>query len=485
MQAQALLELRRRRKGEPLYDFVPRTVRGYTAPRHLAPLVAEFERSWTERVRCAAHAPPRHSKTETVLLFLALTLQRFPHKSLGYITYEANLARSKSRKVRAWAQQAGVQLLDGARRMDEWVTKAGGGLIAGGIGGPLTGRGLDLLVIDDPYKNRAQAESAAYQRMVIDWWGDVANTRIEPGGSIFVFHTRWTTNDLIGHILGGEDAAEWRWLRMAALQDEPGQGRPLNTALWPERWPEDELLAKQRAVGPYTWASLYQGRPQPRGGAVFGEPRFYDTLPAGYRVGIGVDLAYTKATKSDHSAAVVLAEKDNVFYVLDVVRTQGLSAPQFAERLKHLKATYPGAPFRWIASGTEVGSADFIKAAGIPLTVENASTDKFVRAIDVAAAWNSGRLLLPSDPRKWVPVLLDEVSVFTGQNDPEDDQVDALAAAHRIVSKPAIDTSLHHVRPRRLWPPSDARSQSLRLKRGPRRSPWCARTGYGPWIRSA
>ena len=130
LQARALLELRRRRQGRILYDYVPRTVRGYAAPRHLDPLVEQLERSWTHRVRCAAHAPPRHSKTESVLLFLALTLQRFPHKSLGYITYEANLARSKSRKVRAWAQASGVQLLDGAKRMDEWVTKAGGGLIA-------------------------------------------------------------------------------------------------------------------------------------------------------------------------------------------------------------------------------------------------------------------------------------------------------------------------------------------------------------------
>lgn len=385
-------------------------------------------------MRCAAHAPPRHSKTESVLLFLALTLQRFPYKSLGYITYEANLARSKSRKVRAWAQASGVQLLDGAKRMDEWVTKAGGGLIAGGIGGPLTGRGLDLLIIDDPYKNRAQAESAAYQRMVTDWWGDVANTRIEPGGSVFVFHTRWTTNDLIGHILDGEDASEWLWLCMPAIADEAVHGRQAGDPLWPDRWPLDELVAKQRAVGPYTWASLYQGRPQPRGGSVFGDPHFYDALPTGYRVAIGVDLAYTRNTKADHSVALVLAEKAGVFYVLDVVRER-MSAPAFAERLKHLRTTYPGAPMRWIAAGTEVGAADFLKDAGLPLTVDAATTDKFVRSIDVAAAWNAGKVLLPSKCPAWVPPLLDEVGAFTGQNDLCDDQVDALAAGHRALTQ--------------------------------------------------
>lgn len=300
----------------------------------------------------------------------------------------------------------------------------------------------NCLVIDDPYKNRAQAESAAYQRMVVDWWGDVANTRIEPGGSIFVFHTRWTTNDLIGHILSGEDAAEWTWLCMPALADDPLPGRDLGSALWPDRWPVEELLSKKAAVGPYTWASLYQGRPQPRGGAVFNAPAYYDRLPDGYRVAIGIDLAYSRATKADHSVAVVVAEKGGVYYLLDVVRER-MKAPAFAERLKHLQTAYPGAPFRWIASGTETGAADFLIAAGIPLTVDNASTDKFVRAIDVAADWNGGRVLVPSDPRKWVPLLLDEVSSFTGQNDPEDDQVDALAAGHKalkhVIARPTDD----------------------------------------------
>lgn len=292
----------------------------------------------------------------------------------------------------------------------------------------------NCLIIDDPYKNRAQAESAAYQRMVTDWWGDVANTRIEPGGSVFVFHTRWTTNDLIGHILDGEDASEWLWLCMPAIADEAVHGRQAGDPLWPDRWPLDELVAKQRAVGPYTWASLYQGRPQPRGGSVFGDPHFYDALPTGYRVAIGVDLAYTRNTKADHSVALVLAEKAGVFYVLDTVRER-MSAPAFAERLKHLRATYPGAPMRWIAAGTEVGAADFLKVDGLPLTVDAATTDKFVRSIDVAAAWNAGKVLLPSKCPAWVPPLLDEVGAFTGQNDLCDDQVDALAAAHRALTQ--------------------------------------------------
>ncbi len=437
---QARVELERRRRArarQGLYSFVPRVASRYAPPRHLDPLVVQLERSWSEALRVVAHAPPRHGKTETVLLFIVLTLTLFPWKTIAYITYEANLARSKSRKVRAWALAQGVQLAPGAKRLDEWRTTAGGGLLAGGVGGPLTGQGVDLLIVDDPYKNRAQAESAAYQRMVTDWWGDVAETRIEPGGSAFVFHTRWVTSDLIGHLLGGEDAGRWLWLCMPALAEEVSHGRQPGEALWPERWPAEALAAKQAAVGPYTWASLYQGRPQPRGGAVFGEPHFYDALPPGYRVAIGVDLAYSEKTKADHSVAVVLAEKDGVFYLVEVVRAR-MKAPAFTERLKLLRTRYPGAPFRWIASGTEAGAADFIKDAGIPLQVDAASTDKFVRSIDLAADWNAGQVLLPSAPANWVPPLLDEVASFTGVGDLEDDQVDALAAAHRVLSATAV-----------------------------------------------
>lgn len=449
MACQVEAERRRRLKAAGIYGHVPRLARSYKAPRHLDPLVQALERAWFEPLRVAAHAPPRHGKTETVLAYVALTLELFPWKTLAYVTYEADLAYSKSRKARAWAIERGVELASDAQRMGEWRTTAGGGLLAGGVGGPLTGQGVDLLIVDDPYKNRAQAESAAYQRMVADWWGDVAETRIEPGGSAFVFHTRWVTADLIGKVLAGEDAARWLWLCMPALAEEGDPSRQPGEALWPERWTAEALAQKAKAVGPYTWASLYQGRPQPRGGAVFGAPHFFDALPAGYRVAIGVDLAYTEKTKADHSVALVVAEKDGVFYLLEVHRAR-LKAPAFTERLKHLKGKYPGAPFRWIASGTEVGSADFIKEAGIPLVVDNASSDKFVRSIDLAADWNDGRVLLPSAPTPWVPDLLDEFSVFTGVNDLADDQVDALAAAHRVLSVAAVRLPRQPHVPRRI-----------------------------------
>lgn len=450
-------ERRRRARSSPpappptpprnLYEFIRRAAPKYGAPRHLDRLIQQLHRAWTEPVRVCAHAPPRHGKTETVLLWIALTLLLHPEKTCAYVTYGADLAASKSRKVRQWFVAMGGQLAKGAAGVLEWRTAQGGGLIAGGVDGPLTGKGVDILFVDDPYKNRVQAESPAYQRMVLDWWGDVANTRIEPGGSIFVFHTRWTTADLIGKILDGEDQADWLWICLAAIAEETTDERAAGTALWPERWPVEELLKKKKAVGAFTWASLYQGRPQPRGGAVFGTPHYYLELPAGaVRKGIGLDLAYSAKTKGDYSVAVVLLEHQGVYYVLDVRRVQ-LPAPAFTERLKLLKLQHPGAPFRFIGSGTEIGTADFIKEH-IPLTVESASADKFVRSIDLAAAWNAGLVLLPSAPTEWVPALLDEFAAFTGAGDFHDDQVDAMEAARRALASKVSFSDLDKYRDR-------------------------------------
>jgi predicted phage terminase large subunit-like protein len=370
--------------------------------------------------------------TDTVLAFAALTLLKQPHRTVGYVTYEAHTAYSKSRKARAFALAGGVELAADAKRMGEWRTPQGGGLIATGVGGPLTSQGVDVLLVDDPYKNRMQAESAAYREHLVDWWNDVAETRIEPGGSAFIFHTRWHTDDLTGHVLGGEDAESWRHLRMPALSDE-------GESLWPERWSVEALEQKRRAVGEYTWASLYQGVPRARGGAVFGDVHFYEDRPAdGYRVAIGVDLAYTKKTHADYSVAVVLAEKAGKFYVLDVRRVQ-VQAPAFGGVLSSVVAGYPRARMIAYVSGTERGVVDFLRASDVPLEPRAAQADKFVRAQPVAAAWNAGDVLVPRFA-PWADDFVAELAAFTGVDDAHDDQVDALAAAFDALAAEAATT---------------------------------------------
>lgn len=382
-----------------------------------------------------------------------LTLLRYPERTIAYVTYQSALARRQSRKIREIAKALGLQLAPDARSLGAWQTSSGGGLIAIGVGGALTSLGVHHLVIDDPYKSRVQAESSAYRAMVTDWWGDVGETRIEPGGSALIFHTRWTTDDLIGHVHDAEPG-RWTHVHMPAVSDD-------GAALWPERWSIEALRQKERAVGPYTWASLYQGRPRPRGESVFaGDVHFYDELPkAGYRVAGGADLAYTAKTYSDYSVLVVLLRHGDLFYVVDVLRMQ-VKAPVFSERAQKRMQAYPGARVSAYLAGTEHGAADLMAdTGGLDLDVLHASADKFLRAQPVAAAWNAGKILLPRDA-EWTDDFLSELRSFTGTKDKHDDQVDALAAAYDALDEP--ENTFQIIRPKRYRLPMATLPQSLR-----------------------
>lgn len=413
-----------------LLDFIPRISPRYMRPVHLAPLLERFERAIDgESQFICCSAPPRHAKTESVLHVPAYGLRRKPELRFSYSTYADRLSRSKSRKARALAEAAGVRLE--SKSLNEWRTAEGGGLLAGGVGGPLTGHGVDILLVDDPIKNRVDAESKTRRETLLDWWRDVASTRIEPGGSAFVFMTRWTEDDLIGVLV--EEG--FTYINLPALSDE---GLPL----WPQRWPADALEKRKKLVGAYTWASLYQGNPRPRGGAVFNDVRTYREAPVAFSSAFGLDLAYSAKTKSDWSVAVEMAKSGDKFYVLDVHRKQ-VRAPVFKKLCRKLHRRNRNAPWRWYAPGPEQGVADLFRDGERPVPIRAIAPkgDKFVRAIDYAAAWNDGRVLLPK-AAPWLDVFVKEHAAFTGQDDDHDDCVDAAVAAFDELNSGVADTEV-------------------------------------------
>jgi predicted phage terminase large subunit-like protein len=314
-----------------------------------------------------------------------------------------------------------------------WQTTNGASLLATGIEGALTGYGIDgAIIVDDPVKDRMGAESATMRDHACEWFHDVAMTRVHPGASVLVVQTRWHPDDLAGRLI----ADGWHFINLAAIAEEDEPTRKAGEALWPARRPID-FLEKIRSANAYTWASLYQGRPRPKGGAVFGDPRFYERLPeTGLRYSIGIDLAYTAKTSSDYSVAVVMAERAGTIYIVDVLREQ-VSQPTFSRLLKSLCATYPGARVRGYLAGTERGAADYIIESGVKFDAVTAKGDKFVRAQPYAGAWNQdpGRVLVPRQA-EWLDAYLNEHARFTGLNDAHDDQVDAAAAAFDALSTP-------------------------------------------------
>jgi phage terminase large subunit-like protein len=370
-----------------------------------------------------------------VLHAIAWYLKNDPRTVCGYATYGADLSYSKSRVARSLARTAGVDLAHDAQGVKEWRTRQGGGLLATGVGGPFTGFGVNHLFVDDPFKNRADAESATKRQTLIDWWNDVASTRLEPGGSAIVFATRWHPEDLSGYLI----EKGWRYIRLPAIDDA-------GAALWPERYGVGDFASHR--TNEYTWASLFQGLPRPRGGSVFNtSPATYTPealaeilkKPSGWRKGIGVDLAYSRRTNADHSAAIVglsvRIEGKPYLYIIELERAQ-LEARMFAARGAALQKKHGACPALWYAAGAEKGVADLLTGYGFKVGTKPATHDKFTRAQAYAAAWNDGRVLLPANvgPDSWVNVFLAEHLSFTGSDDKEDDQVDAGAALYDLIA---------------------------------------------------
>jgi hypothetical protein len=442
-------------RAKSLGPFIPALsgALGYREPRHLHALLGEFEGLYNGRKRLCVSVPPRHGKSETLLHAIAWLLLRYPRIRILYITHTSTFANKQSKSARKLAKNAGVRLSDESNRADEWETEEGGGLVARGMDGDITGRGFDVILVDDPFKNRQAAESALQRETIYTSFTQDIFTRLTPTGSIVVVHTRWHVTDLIGRLVK-EKAFELLNIRAIALAANDN-GRAEGEALWPEGgWTVDVLEERRRILGEYGWWSLYQGEPRPRGGAVFEAPTYYDALPEGsYRVGYGTDLAFSKRTARDYSVCIELWRVDRegldergqrflpLYYVVDVQRKQ-VKAPEFALTLRSKVRRNPG-PMRWYGYGPELGTADFIKQLVPELEIVSKPDDKYGRAQPAAATWNDCRFLVPSAkflkledgeemPDVWLR-FLGEIADFTGQNDVSDDQVDALAAGHDVL----------------------------------------------------
>jgi len=418
-----------------LLDFVPALTPRWERPVHLARVAEAFERATREETRICISVPSQHGKTELVKHGLVWLLLQRPALRNAYVTYSIERAQRVSRPLRMLAQHAG---LAPGGTLSQWTVEGGGCVTMTGIGGALTGEPIDgLLVIDDPHKDRRDAESATVRQHVRDWYNSVAEPRVHPGASVIVVHTRWHPDDLIGQL----KAEGWETLNLPAIAGEDDAPRQPGELLWPSQRPQKWLDAK-RANSEYDWWSLYQGRPRPRGGALFGEPHYYTELPtSGFASAFGVDLAYTAKTRADWSVCLRLLRKGDDYYVVDVQRKQ-VDAPAFLLTLKAMHAEHP-ARLVWHASGTEKGAAQFIQKKLPALETKQATVDKFVRAQGVAAAWNAEHVLLP-ERAPWLASFISEVCAFTGVNDLHDDQVDALASAHHACTRQRVD-------PRTVW----------------------------------
>jgi hypothetical protein len=439
----------------PLLDFIPRISPRWKSPKHLEQVTEVLD---DITLRGASHEfcfslPPQHAKTETLLHGAARHIAKHPHLTNAYVSYAGDYAHSRSRLLREYAVRAGARLKNDSNSAQEWRTVEGGGLFATGIGGPLTGQPISgILIIDDPYKNRQEAESATYRNRVYDWFTSTGYVRVHPGASVIVLHTRWHEDDLIGRLTKeGIDADPWKYVNLPALNDGSDPRRAIDEPLWPEMRPLWWLL-KRRARSEYDWASMFQGHPVPRGAKVFQNATLCERLPVPLvgRFGIGIDLAYSGKKRSDFSTIVVMCEIAGVLFVVESHCVQ-VRAPEFAALLSSVCNRYPGVMPRWYCSGVELGVADLISGGvplktaeaavilaslPVPIDAQTTTADKLIRAQGLAADWNAGNVVVPSD-KPWSNEFITQICSFTGVSDLHDDIVDAAVAARDSIREGA------------------------------------------------
>jgi hypothetical protein len=237
--------------------------------------------------------PPRHGKSMLASEFFpAWYMGRNPGHYVVTATYAQDLADDFGRKVKNQIEDElfqqvfpGVGLADDSKSSKrfhvegcgggiEHVTTQRGAFYAVGVGGPLTGRGAHLLLIDDPIKNREDADSEVQRRKVKDWYTSTAYTRLMPGGRIVIIQTRWHEDDLSGWLQAEHEHEGWVVLNLPAISKE-------GVALWPDQYPIETLEQIKRALPPRDWSALYQQQPQPDEGTFFQREwlKSWDTKP--------------------------------------------------------------------------------------------------------------------------------------------------------------------------------------------------------------
>lgn len=445
-------------------QYVDRVRPGYRWYRHCEKLADLLQRVADDDLkRLMVFMPPRHGKSELVSrLFTGYYLYRHPTRWVGINSYGAELAYTLSRAARAYYLEAGGRVADDAAAVKHWETGRGGGLWAAGVGGPITGKGFHLGVIDDPLKNAEEAESEAIRAKQKEWYGPTFYTREEPTsptdphGAVVVIQTRWHEDDLAGWLLAeeaGEDADPERWhvVSMEAIKEadpprlpptctlEPDWREP-GEALCPERRPLSKLKQIAKRIGARIFSALFQQRPTPAGGGLFTTFPVLHAMPPALRRVRYWDKAATQGG-GDYSVGVLMAlTTDGRFVVEHVVRGQW-SAAERERVIKDTAAVDGRSVHVWVeqepgSSGKESAENTVKMLAGYVCQVDRVTGDKETRARPLAAQAEVGNVCLLQ--AEWNRAFADEASVFP--NGRHDDQVDAASGAFNklvLVPEPA------------------------------------------------
>lgn len=404
-----------------------------------------------KKLRVIINCPPRHGKTELASKrFIAWLMGRFPEKSLIFGTYNQTFADDVGRAVRDIATSPQHRqvfpefgLKEGSAAVDRLETTKDGVISFVGRGGTATGRGGHGLIIDDPLKDRAEADSQLIRDKLWEWFTQVIATRQMTDDSfMMVIQTRWHEDDLVGRLTDPsnpfydpEEAKLWTVIDLPALAaDNDPLGRKPGEALWPERFPVDFLKAQQR-LDPRGFQALYQGRPTSETGAFF-QAEFIKTyqpneLPRNLRFYVASDHAVSVRQDRDKTCLIPVGvdENDNIYVLPDVWWRHG-AADTVVEAMINLMAERK--PIYWWAERGHISKAigPFLRKRmaeeGVYASLVEVTpvADKQTRAQSILGRMAMGKVYFPAFATWW-PEARDQLLKFP--HGAHDDFVDALA----------------------------------------------------------
>tara|TARA_R110002020_G_scaffold27859_1_gene89480 strand:+ start:111 stop:1574 length:1464 start_codon:yes stop_codon:yes gene_type:complete len=411
--------------------------------RHHKIMAEKFDRmARGELKRLIVNMPPRHTKSEFgSYLVPAWFMGRVPTLKIMQTTHTAELAYRFGRKVRNLMNEQtykavfeNVELRADSQAAGRWETSKGGEYFAAGVGGAVTGRGADLLIIDDPHSEQDALSPTALEH-AYEWYTSGPRQRLQPGGSIIIIMTRWAENDLTGKLLRqqGRDplADQWEVVEFPALMDD-------DKPLWPEFWAQEDLLAVKGSLSVGKWEAQWQQNPTSETSAILKrnwwrkwEPK---ELPQLQYILQSYDTAFSKQETADYSAITTWG----VFYenesgppniiLIDASRGRWEFPELRRKALEEFKYWDPECVIiEAKASGMPLTQE--LRTMGIPVTNYSPSrgNDKLTRVNSIAPMLESGLVWAPDTT--WAEEVIEECAAFPAGE--HDDYVDTVTQALR------------------------------------------------------
>ena len=425
--------------------FVERVWPTFIGGRHHKRMAEAFERVANGTCkRLIINMPPRHTKSEFASYLLpAWFLGKFPHKKVIQTSHTAELAVGFGRKVRNLVDSEvyneifpGLSLQSDSKAAGRWNTSKGGDYFAIGVGGAVTGKGADILIIDDPHSEQEAAMAASNPEIydkVYEWYTSGPRQRLQPGGSIVIVMTRWAQRDLTGQVIkasaarGGE---EWEVIEFPAIL-------PSGNPLWPEFWSLNELSALKEELPNSKWQAQYQQNPVGNESAIVkrdwwkwwqgDRPPYCDYILQTW------DTAFEKNNRADYSAGTTWGVFNNDedhglpnLILLDTYKKRVEWVDLKKDVLEQYRQWEPdGILIEKKATGAPLIYE--LRAMGIPVQEYTPSkgNDKIARLNSVSDIIASGKVWVPET--RWAEELVDEIAAFpSGEHD---DLVDATSLA--------------------------------------------------------